>query len=104
MIEPWIALILAACSCVLGFIWLALSINVHWQQVMHSANTPSEKTRITLRLLGAVALLMTGILCFIADRPSMAVLVWLMLIATGAPLVGMLLAWRPQVLRVFWQP
>ena len=45
MIEPWILLILAAISCTAGFAWLALSINVHWQQVMHSANTPDEKTR-----------------------------------------------------------
>lgn len=102
MTEPWILLILAAISCTAGFAWLALSINVHWQQVMHSANTPDEKTRITLRVLGYLALLITGILCFIADRPSMAVLVWIMLLAASAPSIGMLLAWKPRLLRVFW--
>ncbi len=97
MLEPWILFILAAMSCAFGFAWLALSMNVHWQHVMRS--TPSTKTRITLRVLGAVALLATGILCFIADRPSMAILVWLMLSAASAPSISMLLAWRPDLLR-----
>jgi Protein of unknown function (DUF3325) len=102
MFEPWILFILAAISCASGFAWLALSMNVHWQQVMHSTNTPSEKTRTRLRVSGALALLITGILCFSADRPSMAVLVWLMLSAVTAPSISMLLAWRPKLLRVFW--
>lgn len=102
MFEPWVLFILAAISCATGFAWLALSMNVHWQQVMHSANTPSEKTRTSLRVLGTLALLITGILCFTADRPSMAILVWLMLSAATAPSISMLLAWRPKLLRVFW--
>lgn len=102
MFEPWIVLILAAISCLVGFAWLALAMNVHWQQVMETGSTPSTQTRKTLRILGSLGLLVSAILCFVADRPSMAVLVWLMLLAVGAPSVGMVLAWRPRLLRVFW--
>jgi hypothetical protein len=37
-----------------------------------------------------------------ADRASMAVLVWLMLLAGTAPLIAFTLAWRPQLLRLLW--
>ena len=101
MVEPWIVLILAVISCFAGFVWLALAMNAHWQQV-HGLSAPNAKTRKTLRLLGGVGLLASAVLCFIADRPSMAALVWLMLLAASAPSVGMLLAWRPKLLRIFW--
>lgn len=103
MVEPWLLFILATLSCFAGFVWLALAMNTHWQQVMNSS-APSAQVRIMLRLLGSLGLLVSAVLCFVADGPSMAVLVWLMLIAAGAPAVGMLLAWRPQVLRAFWLP
>lgn len=102
MYEPWIALILAAISCLVGFAWLALAMNVHWQQVMKTGSAPSAPTRKTLRVLGSVGLLVSAAFCFVADRPSMAVLIWLMLLAASAPSIGMLLAWRPQWLRVLW--
>jgi len=101
MVEPWIVLILAALSCFTGFVWLALAMNAHWQQVMDT-NAPSAQVRARLRLLGSLGLLVSAAFCFVADHPSMAVLVWLMLLAAGAPAVGMLLAWRPQLLRIFW--
>lgn len=102
MFEPWIVLILAAISCLVGFAWLALAINVHWQQVMETGSTPSAQTCKTLRIMGSLGLLVSAVLCFVADRPSMAVLVWLMFLASFAPLIGMLLAWRPQWLRIVW--
>lgn len=102
MFEPSIALVLAALSCLLGFSWLALAMNVHWQQVMATGSAPSAKTRRTLRMLGGLALLLSAMLCFVADRPSMAVLVWFMFLAAGAPFIGMMLTWRPQWLRVVW--
>lgn len=100
MSEPWIALILAAISCLVGLGWLALAMNVHWQQVMETSSTLSAQKRKTLRILGSVGLLVSAVFCFAADRPSMAVLVWLMLLAASAPSIGMLLAWRPQWLRI----
>lgn len=104
MVEPWIALILAALSCFAGFAWLALAMNVHWQQVMATGSAPSAPVRKILRVLGWLGLLVSAMFCFIADRPSMAALVWLMLLAACAPSIGMLLAWRPQLLRIFWPP
>lgn len=102
MFEPWIALVLAALSCWVGFAWLALAMNAHWQQVMGVGSTPSTHTRKTLRILGSLGLLVSAVLCFVADRPSMAVLVWLMLLAAAAPSIGILLAWRPQTLQWVW--
>lgn len=101
MVEPWIALIVATLSCFAGFVWLALAMNAHWAQVMDTS-APSAQVRKTLRMLGSLGLLVSIVFCFIADRPSMAVLVWLMLLAACAPTVGMLLAWRPQLLRIVW--
>ncbi|MFC3117061.1 DUF3325 domain-containing protein [Cellvibrio fontiphilus] len=102
MVEPWVALMLAALSCFVGFAWFALAMSVHWQQVMKTTSAPSLQIRATLRLLGSVGLLVAALFCFIADRPSMAILVWLMLLAVCAPSVAMLLAWRPQLLRLLW--
>jgi hypothetical protein len=102
MVEPWIVLILAALSCFAGFAWLALAMNVHWQQVMETGSAPGAQARKSLRILGGLGLLVSAVFCFMADHPSMAVLVWLMLLAACASSVGMLLAWRPLVLRIFW--
>lgn len=93
-------LLLAAIASVAGFTWLALAMDVHWQQVQGAAGSaPSQRM---LRLLGAAGLAVSAVFCFLADRPSMAALVWVMLMATAAALVAMTLAWRPQVLRVLW--
>ena len=59
-------------------------------------------TRRLLRTLGASALVASAALCFLADRPSMAMLVWLMLLSAAATGVALVLAWRPAALRVFW--
>ncbi|WP_259371794.1 DUF3325 family protein [Rubrivivax gelatinosus] len=40
--------------------------------------------------------------CLRADPPSMAVLVWLMLLAAAALAVAFALAWRPALLRLAW--
>jgi hypothetical protein len=101
MFEPWLILILAAIACITAFAWFALAMDVHWKQIQARPG-PGLPLRKTLRLLGSVGLLVSAALCFIADRPSMAILVWIMFLAASAPLIGMLLAWRPQLLRVFW--
>lgn len=102
MFEPWIVLILAAISCLLGFAWLALAMNAHWQQVMETDSGPSAQVRKTLRIMGSLSLLVSAVFCFAADRPSMAVLVWLMLLASLSFSIAMILAWRPQWLRILW--
>lgn len=72
----------------------------HWKSV-HQDRKPERPAQV-LRTLGWAGLSLSAGLCFMADRPSMAVLVWLMLLAALAPSIGMILAWRPQLLRVFW--
>ncbi|MFZ2990122.1 DUF3325 domain-containing protein [Ideonella sp.] len=83
-----------------GMAWLALAMDSHWGQVMHRPAEAAIRTRRALRTLGALVLPLSLLACLRADRPSMAVLVWLMLLAGNAVLVAMLLAHRPRALRV----
>jgi hypothetical protein len=83
---------------VIGMGWFALAIEAHWQQAFGTDLRVS--TRRTLRLLGAVALTLSLAVCFIADHPSMAPLVWFMGLAASALLIAFALAWRPQLLTV----
>lgn len=93
----------AAAATLLGFAWLALAMDVHWKQVFDQVE-PKANTRRVLRVLGGAALLASLGLCLLADRPSMAALVWVMLLAGAALLVAQALAWRPHWLRplAFW--
>lgn len=100
MANSWILLILATAMGLSSFAWLALAMDSHWKAV-HAGRSSAHPAKI-LRLMGWLGLLIMAVLCFMADRPSMAVLVWIMLLAATAPSVGMLLSWRPQLLRIFW--
>jgi hypothetical protein len=133
-------LMIAVLTCLTGLAWLALAMEVHWQQVRGTqfiqrlstqdgrnaqsaapapsnadaeeasdqpelATTNSEKFNSqhpvrTLRILGAMALLISLVACLQADHAGMAALVWIMLLAAGAKAVAMLLTWRPAWLRV----
>lgn len=102
MVDSWIALILASISSLTAFAWFALAMNNHWQQVMETTSSPDIHVRKILRILGCLGLLISAVFCSLADRPSMAFLVWIMLLAAAAPSIGMLLAWRPRLLRIVW--
>jgi len=91
----------AAVSALLGNAWLALAMDGHWQQV-HGTSGASQVSRPVLQILGALGLLGCGALCFAADRPSMALLLWVMLLALGAATVALTLAWKPALLRMAW--
>lgn len=82
-----------------GMASLALAMDVHWGQVMHRPAEAARPTRRALRTIGAIALPLALLVCLRADRPSMAVLVWLMLLAASALLVALLLAHWPGWLR-----
>lgn len=99
--ATWALLAGAVVANISGFAWLSLAMDVHWQQVQASI-APSTRTRNLLRMLGGGSFLVGAVFCFLADHPSMAVLVWLMLLVAAAPVVAMVLAWRPRLLRVFW--
>lgn len=101
MTEPWVILTLAGTAAVAGLAWLALAMDAHWHQV-HGSAAPTSAARVALRTLGVAGLAVSAALCFIADRPSMAALVWVMLLAGAVPLVALTLAWWPGALRAFW--
>lgn len=93
-------LTVAIALSLLGMAWLALAMEVHWGQVMLGAADEAIGTRQALRALGAFSLSLSLLACLSADRPSMAVLVWVMLLACSAVTVAMLLVRWPSVLRV----
>lgn len=95
-------LLTLALSCSLGGIaWLALAMEVHWQQVRGTAAGPARRTAIGLRLLGGAALAVSFGACLLADHATMAVLVWVMSLAASALLVALALAWQPRWLAWF---
>ncbi|THF60157.1 DUF3325 domain-containing protein [Pseudothauera rhizosphaerae] len=99
-----LALCLAVLFSLTGMGWLALSLEVHWRQILgrKAALTTAKANR--LRLAGWASLLLSAAFCFIADRPSMASLVWVMLLAGAATSIALLLAWRAHWLRVLVLP
>jgi hypothetical protein len=79
---------------VIGMGWFALAIEVHWRQVFGVDLRAS--TRRMLRVLGSISLALSLAACFLADHPSMALLVWFMGLAASALLIASTLAWRPR--------
>lgn len=74
--------------------WLALSLPGHWKQVR--SGKPASRR---LRLAGWSAIVLSALCCLKADHATMAVLVWLMLMAAAAASVGMILSMRPRMLK-----
>jgi uncharacterized protein DUF3325 len=79
---------------VCGMAWLALAMKPHWVQVRGSA-PHSATTARNLRVAGAVALLLSLVVCLLVDHASMASLVWVMNVSASALIVAMTLAYRP---------
>jgi Protein of unknown function (DUF3325) len=92
-----VLLSLAYVCCVVGFGWLALAMESHWQQV-RGATLPTAGTVRALRLLGSGALFVSLLLCMRADHASMAALVWVMTLAVAAMTIAFVLSWRPVLL------
>lgn len=95
----------AAATNLLGLCWLALAMDVHWEQV-RGARQPSRGSVRLLRVLGALALVVSLALCLAVDHGSMATLVWFMTLAAAALLITFTLSWRPRLLAplVAWVP
>jgi hypothetical protein len=96
-------LMLALVASFLGLAWLALAMDAHWRQVRPS-NVRSPGATVALRVLGTAALVLSLVLCLVADHASMAVLVWVMALAGAALLVAFTLSWKPRMLAplVMW--
>lgn len=96
-------LLLAAWALsVLGMAWLALAMDVHWEQVRPDVQTPAGARR--LRALGALALAAALAVCLMVDHASMASLVWIMALAAAALTVALTLTWRPRWLHPLSRP
>jgi len=98
-------LLTAAVLCAFaGMGWLALAMDVHWEQVRNDAHT--ARTSALLRVLGAAALVASLVLCLVVDHVSMASLVWIMCLAASALAVTFTLSKRPGLLGalVVWVP
>lgn len=95
----------AAATNLLGLSWLALAMDVHWEQV-RGATQPSLGSVRLLRVLGVLALALSLALCLAVDHGSMASLVWFMTLAAAALLITFTLSWRPRLLAplVAWVP
>ncbi|MET0533366.1 MAG: DUF3325 domain-containing protein [Steroidobacter sp.] len=92
-----VMLLAALLACVCGFAWLALAMEPHWRQVR--GDTPIKRGTVrVLRVLGAVALFVSLMLCLQVDHVSMASLVWVMALAASALIIAFTLAWRPRTL------
>lgn len=103
MAEYW--LFMAALTAFLGMGWLALSLDAHWRQVVTPEPGYHAPLRSpSLRLMGALSLAAALLFCLLADHASMAVLVWIMLLAGSAVSVAMILTWQPQWLRLLALP
>jgi hypothetical protein len=93
MHDSWLLAVSFACAFC-GMSWLALAMEVHWSQVRGATRRPTASCR--LRVAGAAALVVSLVVCLIADHPSMASLVWVMMASASALIVAMLLAYRPR--------
>lgn len=95
-----VLLLVAFVVTVAGMGWLALLLEAHWEQVRGAAApAQSESVRWRLRLLGSVALVVSLGLCLKVDHASMAVLVWVMMVAVAALFITLTLTWRARWLR-----
>jgi hypothetical protein len=95
---PDALLLAAALVCtLLGMGWLALAMDVHWKQV-RAASLRTQRTANILRILGAASLAGSLGLCLLADTATMAVLVWMMLLAVAAVLTALVLSRQPRIL------
>lgn len=106
MFEISSIMLAAACmASTAGLAFLALAMEVHWKQVQGSRPMLKPK-QMLLRGLGVLSLVVSLALCLSADHATMAVLVWVTLLAAGAISVAFTLAWRPHwlALLVAWMP
>lgn len=92
----------AALFSLVGMAWLALSMDVHWAQLKQIPLADSQPPKAILKALGYSALLVSLVVCLVADRPSIAALVWIMLMVGSAVAVAFALDNRPGLLKVIW--
>ncbi|EJE54468.1 Protein of unknown function (DUF3325) [Acidovorax sp. CF316] len=89
--------VVALLANVTGLAWLALSMDVHWEQVR--GPVPAGRgTVVLLRWLGAAVVAASLAVCLSVDHGSMASLVWFMVLAGSALTIAFTLSWKPRLL------
>jgi uncharacterized membrane protein len=86
-------LLLALLATLIGLGLMAASMPRHWRQLRPGASCRAVVV-VALRVCGAAALILALALCLRRDHPSMAVLVWIMLLAVDAVAIAMWLSTR----------
>lgn len=77
-------------------------MDVHWAQVKQISLADSRPPRALLKVLGYAALFVSLLLCLVVDRPSIAALVWIMLMAGADFSVAWTLSKFPRTLNWCW--
>lgn len=85
---------LSLVAVLLALACFAVSMRPHWRQLRCPEPQPPRLV-FALRVTGSLALAASFLLCLATAHASMAVLLWVMLLAFGAVTVAMLLAWWP---------
>lgn len=101
MPESTHAAILLSCALLVSVAsmgWLALSMQVHAQQVWERAT--SARTSRVLRALGGIGIVAALALCLAVDHATMATLVWVMAVTGASLLIAFILSAHPRWLRV----
>lgn len=86
-------LLLAVVANIVGLGWLALAMDVHWEQALGPVPA-SRATVMLLRVLGVSGLAASLLSCLRVDHASMASLVWFMTLAGSALAIAFTLTWR----------
>jgi len=90
-------LIAALLTTLLGMACLALAMDVHWRQVRDAERT--RGSAIATCSVGYLLLTASLVCCLFADTATMAVLVWMVLLAISAIGITFTLSWYPRLLR-----
>lgn len=86
--------LMACLSQLAGMLALAVSLEAHWRQ-LGLQSLPGPRRARALRTVGTAAQLLGLLLCLRVDPPSIAVLVWCMLLALTGLLVSALFSYAP---------
>ncbi|MFZ4286170.1 DUF3325 domain-containing protein [Variovorax sp. HJSM1_2] len=84
---------LAVLVNIAGLGWLALAMDVHWEQALGPVPASGATIKL-LRVLGVAGLVASLLLCLSVDHASMASLVWFMTLAGAALAIAFTLTWR----------
>lgn len=93
-----VLMLAASLLSLVGFAWLALSQERHFEQV-HGSPMPAGRRWGVQRGLGGAAIALALPLCVVGEGGGFGTLLWLVMISSAAMAVTFTLTWRPRWLR-----